>query len=39
MIYILGRIGGDSGLSPHGLQYAIKLAEYVEKNVLYTYLY
>jgi len=29
----LGRIGGDSGLSEHGLAYAHKLAEYVEEKV------
>lgn len=29
----IGRIGGDSGLSPHGLAYARKLAVFVEDNV------
>jgi len=27
------RIGGDSGLTEHGLNYARKLAEFVEENV------
>jgi broad specificity phosphatase PhoE len=30
----LGRIGGDSGLSEHGLRYAEKLAEFVEAQVV-----
>ncbi len=30
----LGRIGGDSGLTPHGLAYAKKLSEFVEKNIV-----
>lgn len=30
----LGRIGGDSGLSEHGLNYARKLAEFVEDTML-----
>eukprot|EP01041_Mallomonas_annulata_P001059 gene1059-2075_t len=29
----LGRIGGDSGLSQHGLNYAKKLAEFVEEKI------
>lgn len=29
----VGRIGGDSGLSAHGLAYAHKLAEFVEENI------
>jgi hypothetical protein len=31
----LGRIGGDSGLSFHGVQYAEKLAEFVETKMSY----
>lgn len=31
----LGRIGGDSGLSEHGVKYAEKLAEFVEKKILH----
>eukprot|EP01033_Poteriospumella_lacustris_P007119 gene7119-5122_t len=30
----LGRIGGDSGLTVHGLRYAQKLAEFVDKNIV-----
>eukprot|EP00597_Dinobryon_sp_UTEXLB2267_P015822 CAMPEP_0170115900 /NCGR_PEP_ID=MMETSP0020_2-20130122/11851_1 /TAXON_ID=98059 /ORGANISM="Dinobryon sp., Strain UTEXLB2267" /LENGTH=558 /DNA_ID=CAMNT_0010343719 /DNA_START=58 /DNA_END=1734 /DNA_ORIENTATION=+ len=30
----LGRIGGDSGLTQHGINYAKKLAEFVETNVV-----
>ena len=30
----LGRIGGDSGLSEHGVKYAEKLAEFVESKVV-----
>mmetsp|Transcript_24660 Transcript_24660/g.41145 ORF Transcript_24660/g.41145 Transcript_24660/m.41145 type:complete len:542 (-) Transcript_24660:1051-2676(-) len=30
----LGRIGGDSGLSNHGLAYAKKLAEFVETDIV-----
>mmetsp|Transcript_16932 Transcript_16932/g.12109 ORF Transcript_16932/g.12109 Transcript_16932/m.12109 type:complete len:511 (-) Transcript_16932:79-1611(-) len=30
----LGRIGGDSGLTAHGLRYAQKLAEFVERNIV-----
>eukprot|EP01039_Chlorochromonas_danica_P002541 gene2541-2782_t len=30
----LGRIGGDSGLTEHGLRYAEKLAEFVEKHIV-----
>ncbi len=30
----LGRIGGDSGLTVHGLNYAQKLAEFVDKNIV-----
>eukprot|EP00607_Mallomonas_marina_P010355 CAMPEP_0182422252 /NCGR_PEP_ID=MMETSP1167-20130531/7888_1 /TAXON_ID=2988 /ORGANISM="Mallomonas Sp, Strain CCMP3275" /LENGTH=458 /DNA_ID=CAMNT_0024600147 /DNA_START=18 /DNA_END=1395 /DNA_ORIENTATION=+ len=30
---LLGRIGGDSGLSEHGLGYARKLAEYVDTHI------
>jgi len=29
----LGRIGGDSGLSPEGVKYAQKLAEFVERKI------
>jgi predicted kinase len=29
----IGRIGGDSGLSIHGINYARKLAEFVEQNI------
>ena len=29
----IGRIGGDSGLSLHGVNYARKLAEFVEENI------
>ena len=29
----IGRIGGDSGLSAHGVNYAKKLAEFVEDHV------
>lgn len=29
----VGRIGGDSGLSNHGLNYARKLADFVEENI------
>jgi hypothetical protein len=29
----VGRIGGDSGLSEHGLAYALKLAEFVDQKV------
>jgi 6-phosphofructo-2-kinase len=29
----VGRIGGDSGLSPHGVAYARSLAEFVETKV------
>lgn len=29
----IGRIGGDSGLSVHGVNYARKLAEFVEENI------
>lgn len=29
----LGRIGGDSGLTTHGIEYAKKLAEYVEQVI------
>jgi broad specificity phosphatase PhoE len=29
-----GRIGGDSGLSPHGLAYAKKLAEFVDSRIV-----
>ena len=29
----VGRIGGDSGLSVHGFNYARKLAEFVEQEV------
>jgi hypothetical protein len=30
---VVGRIGGDSGLTEHGLSYARKLAQYVEYEV------
>ena len=30
----LGRIGGDSGLSDHGVKYAHKLAEFVENKIV-----
>jgi broad specificity phosphatase PhoE len=30
----LGRIGGDSGLTQHGINYAKKLAEFVEKKIV-----
>jgi hypothetical protein len=30
----IGRIGGDSGLSTHGVNYAKKLAEFVEENIV-----
>ena len=29
----IGRIGGDSGLSTHGVNYARKLADFVEEHV------
>jgi broad specificity phosphatase PhoE len=29
----IGRIGGDSGLSDHGIAYAKALAEFVDKKV------
>jgi len=31
----VGRIGGDSGLSPDGLAYAHKLAEFVQTNIVF----
>ena len=30
----IGRIGGDSGLSAHGLAYAHKLADFVESHIV-----
>jgi broad specificity phosphatase PhoE len=30
----IGRIGGDSGLTQHGINYAKKLAEFVEEKVI-----
>jgi broad specificity phosphatase PhoE len=30
----LGRIGGDSGLTEHGIKYAQKLAEFVDQNIV-----